>query len=388
MSELRNKTHFPITQESHEFNIEANISRSLLNHLYEGIYFVDINRQIKFWNRGAENITGFSKEDVINKHCHDGILCHKNEQGEELCVASCPLVLAIENDCYIDERVYLQHKNGTMIPVWIHVSPIKSNEGKIIGAVEVFEDDSDYDQLKQANKKLEDLNELKNQFLGMAAHDLRNPLSVVMSFSSFLLDFNKQDLSDNQSIMIRKINNASKTMLLLINDLLDITSIESGKINLKVKKYNINEVINLDNYSMKLIANQKNIAIKVDIEPGIPDIELDLDRFNQVMENLISNAAKYSYPGTTITLHVAFVDNNLLISVIDQGQGMPHEELPKLFKPFQKTSIRPTAKESSTGLGLLIVKKIVEMHNGTITVQSEPGKGSTFTISIPVKTQI
>jgi PAS domain S-box-containing protein len=374
-----------ITQLYDELSLESAISRTLLNHLYEGIYFVDINRQFRFWNKGAENITGYTSDEIKDRYCYDDILCHISEDNEPLCLENCPLTKAIEENTYLDARVYLRHKDGHRIPVWVHVSPIKNVSGKIIGAVEIFNDDSDYEQLKQANKKLEELNNIKSQFLGMAAHDLRNPLSVISSFSSFMLELQNENLNDAQVSMLKKIKTACETMLLLINDLLDISAIESGKISLEKKKTSIEEVLNMDNYSMKLIAGQKNIDIEVAIENNIPPVVLDKARIIQVIENLLSNAVKFSFPGSVITIQARQENKQVCISVKDQGQGIEEEDLPLLFKAFEKTSTKPTGKESSTGLGLVIVKKIIEMHNGTIDVMSKLSEGTEFIIKLPLE---
>lgn len=149
-----------IKPSSLDVNLEEYISKSLLNHLYEGIYFVDRDRQIKFWNVGAEKITGYKSDEVIGLYCHDNILAHKDENGINLCNDFCPLVDAINNDCYKDARVYLKHKNGYRVPVWVHISPIKNDLDEIVGAVEVFVDDSDYEKIKQLNKLLEKLSEI------------------------------------------------------------------------------------------------------------------------------------------------------------------------------------------------------------------------------------
>lgn len=370
--------------EHNQHLFETYFTESFLDHLYEGVYFVDVGRRIQFWNKGAEKMTGFGTHEVYGEWCYSGILCHEDEEGNNLCKSHCPLMKAIDYGEHVDERVYLRHKEGHRIPVWVHVTPIKDNDGQVVGAVEIFENDSAYEELKQANAKLEHLNEIKNQFLGMAAHDLRNPLTVARSFSQLLLQFHKDRLEDDQISILQKILKACDQMNELIHDLLDITAIESGKIHLKKKVIPINELFDLEHYSMLIMANQKNIAIKLDIEDGLPDIEVDPERINQVMENLLSNAVKYSFPETEITIKIAKQDDKIAVSVIDQGQGIPEEEQKKLFKAFQKTSVRPTGKETSTGLGLAIVSKIVTLHNGTISVESEIDKGSSFTFTLPV----
>ena len=374
-----------ISSNNKDFSIENLISHSLLNHLYEGIYFVDKHRRIRFWSKGAERISGYTKEDVSGHFCFEGILKHEDDFGNIICNGKCPLVRSIEMDQHIDERIYLRHKQGHLIPVWTHVSPIKNQNGEIIGAIEVFNDDSDYEKLKQANIELEKLNQLKNQFLGMAAHDLRTPLGTALNFSSFLLDAHNENLTERQVALIARIKNACDSMLLLINDLLSITAIESGKINLAKRFINIEELIYLDHYSAKLLADHKKIFISLDIQPKLPQMYVDTNRINQVMENLLSNAVKFSYPETTINIKVYRRDNNIVIAVIDEGQGIPKKDLPNLFKPFEKKSVQPTAKESSTGLGLPIVKKIVEMHGGKLEVESQINKGTEFRVVLPFR---
>ena len=173
-------------------------------------------------------------------------------------------------------------------------------------------------------------------------------------------------------------------MLLLINDLLDIAAIESGKITLNKEKTDIEELLNLENYSMKIMADHKNINIETIIFSEIPELNIDKNRMHQVIDNLLSNAVKFSYQNTTITIKAEKENNEVAISIIDQGQGNSEKDLSKLFKPFEKTSTKPTNKESSTGLGLVIVKKIVELHNGRIEVSSKQLTGSTFKVLLPL----
>lgn len=373
-----------IFDKDEKFSLESSISNALLNHLYEGIYFVDKNRILQFWNTGAKTITGYTADEIVGKSCFDNILCHKSEAGHNLCTDKCPLVKCMEEDIYIDARVYLKHKEGHRVPVWVHVNPIKNKDGDIIGAVEVFIDDTAYENLKNVNKELEKLNEQKNQFLGMAAHDLRNPLTVVTGFSSFLLLDKSDKLDTKHFSMIKKIKNAANTMLFLINDLLDISTIESGKITLEKEKIRVEDFLDINNYSMKLIADQKNIDIEVKIQPDLPSISIDVNRMSQVIENLLSNAVKFSYPESKVIISAELIDDKLCISFKDEGQGIAENDLPKLFKPFQKTETRPTNHEPSTGLGLVITKKILKMHNGTIEVKSKLNQGSEFIIKIPI----
>ncbi len=240
-------------------------------------------------------------------------------------------------------------------------------------------------------EELIDLNELKNKFIGMVAHDLRNPISVIKG-SAEILHLDMETKTDIEFSMrkpqieniLNIVGKQCKKMLMLIDDLLDISAIESG--NVKIEKVPTDISLFLDQIieNNKVIAEVKNILITGKYQRNIPLVNIDIRRMEQVMDNLITNAVKFSNPGTEITVKSELQAEKVIISVIDQGQGIPEDELSKVFLPFSRTSVMPTAGEKGTGLGLAISKKIVELHNGKIWVESEVGKGTIFTFSIPI----
>lgn len=287
------------------------------------------------------------------------------------------MITALSHQKYIIEGLQAGADDYVRKPYSPHELEVRIKSGKRV--VEFHQ------ELFSLNNELKKLNEQKNEFLGMTAHDLRNPLTVISSISSILLTINNENLNENQLLMIGQMKRSCETMVMLINDLLDITSIQSGKVQKELKCYKVIDLLDLSKYSSRLIANQKNIEIATDIEDNLPELLVDENRVQQIFENLLSNAVKFSHANTTITVKARREEDRVLISVIDQGQGIPPEEMPKLFKPYEKTSVRPTGKETSTGLGLAIVKKLAEIHDATIDVKSEPAKGSVFTVSFPVK---
>jgi signal transduction histidine kinase len=233
-------------------------------------------------------------------------------------------------------------------------------------------------QLEEKNQKLEELNRQKNHFLGMAAHDLRNPIGAIQMSSSLLLDMLNENLSEEQTEFIKEIQNLSNYMLNLLNDLLDISKIESGSLNLDTKKHNYKDFISQTIKFNKPFAEQKNILLEAIINETIEEIEFDKNKLTQVINNLITNAIKFSHSHTKITVEVKKEGDYVITSVIDEGQGIPSHEIPDIFKEFHKASVKPTANETGTGLGLAIVKRIVEGHGGIIGVESKEGKGSRF----------
>lgn len=240
-------------------------------------------------------------------------------------------------------------------------------------------------ELEQKNIRLKSLSEQKNQFLGMLAHDLRNPIGVLQYNSDILLQELSATLTQEQIDALNSMKESSTYMLNLVNDLLDISHLESGKMTLTTDVVNIEKLIRDIISSNRFIAREKNITLEANIDADLPALLLDEQKIRQVLNNLITNAVKFSFSETIITVSVQKQPESLLFKVKDQGQGIPESELDKLFKPYQTTSVKSTQGEKSTGLGLLICNRIVEAHGGKIKVASTVGKGSEFFFEIPVK---
>lgn len=239
-------------------------------------------------------------------------------------------------------------------------------------------------QLSKKNAELAQLNELKNRFLGIAAHDLRNPLGNLLILVDFIRE-EKERLSDEQREYVQQIESLSSFMLDMVEDLLDVSSIETGRIELLMERQDLVAIVERNVSLNRMLAEKKEIAIHLDRQIPAASLYLDQGKIEQVINNLLTNAIKYSVPQTEITVRMLESDGEVITEVIDQGQGIAADELELLFRPFQKTSTRSTSGEKSVGLGLYIVKRIVEAHNGRIWAESEPGEGSVFRFSLPVQ---
>ena len=239
-------------------------------------------------------------------------------------------------------------------------------------------------ELAKKNRELDELNKLKNRFLGIAAHDLRNPLGIIMGYSDFLLEEVEEILTEDQNQMLRSIMESSEFMLRMLNELLDISAIESGNLNLNLVKADLVQVVRKNIELNNVIAHKKNISIQLNSTAPMPEILFDMGKIEQVLNNLISNAVKFSQPGSKVNVIISKSDTDLTVAIADQGPGIPEAEREKLFKPFQKTSVKSTAGEKSTGLGLSIVRNLILGHQGKIWVESIVGEGSTFYFSLPV----
>ncbi len=238
-------------------------------------------------------------------------------------------------------------------------------------------------ELNRKNAELERLNGLKNRFLGMAAHDLRNPLSNINALSDFL-EKKGDNLNEKQKRFVNLIKTLSSFMLELVNELLDVSAIESGNIKINSTPTNLVLLIRTNIDLNKELAKKKNIKIHFETNVDSLILKIDNNKIDQVISNLLTNAIKYSNNDTQILVSLIQNETEVLVNIKDQGQGIAKDEVVTLFKPFQKTSTMSTAGEKSTGLGLYIVKRIIEAHHGHIGVESEVGKGSTFYFSLPL----
>lgn len=239
-------------------------------------------------------------------------------------------------------------------------------------------------EMAKKNVQLAKLNEQKNRVLGMAAHDLRSPLGVIQSYSEFLEDEAGDVLNAEQREFVAVIKSTSEFMLRMVTDILDVTAIEAGQLRLNRQPTDLAHLIRHTATLNNVLASRKGIKVEVDPIPALPPVEVDAAKIEQVLNNLVGNAVKFSHRGTVVRLQVTCADEFVTVAVADQGQGIPATDLPLLFKPFGKGSVRGTADEPSTGLGLAIVRNIVEGHGGRIWLESEVGTGSTFFFTLPI----
>jgi two-component system sensor histidine kinase/response regulator len=225
----------------------------------------------------------------------------------------------------------------------------------------------------------------RDLLLGITAHELRNPISVILGYTEILQSY--KDLNEDKKLeIIQTVSERANYLLAIINQLLDITRIEKGIITLERETIELNSFIKKIITNFEFQAHQKKIKIDFTSSKNEFLINLDKNKIEEVITNLIDNSLKYSEQNTIVKVSLSEEVNKIVISVQDQGQGIKEEELKYLFKLFsnKKVSTVPTAEESSTGLGLAICKKVIEAHGGQIIVQSEYGAGSKFTVELPV----
>jgi len=252
------------------------------------------------------------------------------------------------------------------------------NELEISYKVEGEKQKAQIEKLK--NVELVRLNEEKNEFLGLVAHDLKNPLSaIILSLSSIKRNVDKFSSAD----IVTRLDKAEKItirMQEIIKNLLDVNAIERGDFNFNINKIDVVKIIEQTYEEMKELFKNKNIEFVLSASKDQVFINADALALHEILSNLISNGVKYSYPNSKVIAEINQSDSSTKIKISDMGMGIKEEEIGKVFKKFAKTSNKPTAGESSTGLGLSIVKKLTELMKGKISVYSEFGKGTSFTL--------
>jgi two-component system, sensor histidine kinase and response regulator len=234
------------------------------------------------------------------------------------------------------------------------------------------------EQLRKANAD-------KNRFLGMAAHDLRNPLASIRGIAEFLREGAVGALTRQQLDLVDTIHSASQSMLDMVNELLDVATIEAGELKLSLGVHNLGDLICKSVSMLSREALKKNTQVLFDPPPEPINLTIDPAKMRQVVDNLISNAVKYSPPGSKISAFVKHNanDSTCSFSVRDQGPGIPDNERDRLFKDFSRLSSKPTGGEKSTGLGLAICRKIVDAHHGMIVAENLPDRGCEFRVTLP-----
>ncbi len=238
--------------------------------------------------------------------------------------------------------------------------------------------------LHKANAQLEKLNELKNQFVGFAAHDLRGPVGVILTYAEFLRESAAEHLPPEEAGYVDVIHSRAKAMARLINDLLNIAMIESGKNEAQLELTGLNRIFKIACLSQKKKAEAKKVEVAVNLDPAIPDFPMDPIKVEQITVNLLGNAIEHTAFNSTVRLEGRLDGDHVVVSVSDQGPGIPEEMMGRLFQPFSRGQVHKPGGHTSHGLGLAIAKRMVEAHRGRIWAENKPGEGATFLFTLPI----
>jgi two-component system phosphate regulon sensor histidine kinase PhoR len=257
----------------------------------------------------------------------------------------------------------------------VHVYPVKNESGTVIGAAGLFHDVT----------TVSAMDKLKSDFLSMVSHELKSPLSSLLMQISVVLDGLAGDLTAKQMDLLGKAKEKTKGMITLVNDILDYRRIQEGKSIQKIESLDLAEVLQRTVELMHLSAEEKGISLTSDIEEDLPSFNSDRGGMEAVFVNLISNAIKYTHKGGSVNVTLNKAGKEIRFKVMDTGMGIPPEDIDRIYEKFYRIKTEETRSISGSGLGLSIVKGIVDAHNGLIDMKSEVGKGTTFVVSLPVE---
>jgi signal transduction histidine kinase len=242
--------------------------------------------------------------------------------------------------------------------------------------------DRKVDELAQANMALYESNRLKSDFLATMSHELRTPLNSILGFSEVLLSANQ--LNDKQQRWVGNIKSSGEKLLNLINDILDIAKIEAGKMQVRLEEFSIHDVCEGTLNMFRPLAEKKNVDIRGQVDPGIPVLRQDVTKLQQILQNLLSNAIKFTPEGGRVVLKAQADPQFVILTITDTGVGIAPEEQELVFEKFRQSGNPLTREHAGTGLGLSIVRELSKLLGGDVSLQSELGRGSTFTVRLPL----
>ncbi|MGL6112797.1 MAG: GAF domain-containing protein, partial [Rubrivivax sp.] len=238
-------------------------------------------------------------------------------------------------------------------------------------------------EIQDKSRQLEIANQHKSEFLANMSHELRTPLNAIIGFSEVLIERMFGELNDKQDDYLKDIFSSGKHLLSLINDILDLSKIEAGRMELEVENFDVPSALSNAMTLVRERAQRHGITLGLDTAPEVGEMRADERKFKQILLNLLTNAVKFTPDGGKVEVRARLADGTLQVAVADTGIGIAAADQAAVFEEFRQVGRHYTNKQEGTGLGLALTKRFVELHGGTLTLASEPGKGSTFTFTLP-----
>lgn len=351
---------------------------AILNNIGDGILVVDTKEKILLVNNKLCEMLGYTAEELQGTNLED-VIKIKSADNKTVLHRSRPLIRALEkkettSTSSIGGYVNYKRKDGSFFPGATSATPVMVNE-KVIAAVEVIRDVT----------RERDVDRMKTEFISLASHQLRTPLSAMRWYLEMLLAGDAGKLTKEQKQFVENVDQSNTRMIALVNSLLNVSRIESGRIIVEPVATDIGELLAGVIQEIMPQVEEKKIALVTSIHPGLPAVMTDPRLLRNVYMNLLTNAVKYTPSAGEVTIFVSKTETDLVTQISDTGYGIPEKEQPKLFEKFFRATNVVKLETDGNGLGMYLVKAVVDSLGGTISFKSTEGKGTTFWVSLPLK---
>jgi PAS domain S-box-containing protein len=351
---------------------------ALLSSIGDGVIATDQQGNIAVMNKAAEDMLRLPAAEALGRPYYE-VWTAETENGEAVKTEDRPMYRALHGDRAIKTSQYYcvrrdaQGKEIVKIPILQNISPVVIN-GKTVGVISVF---SDITHDKEVDR-------MKTEFISLASHQLRTPLSAIRWYSEMLLSGDAGSVTEEQKEFMQNVYDSTQRMIDLVNSLLNISRIESGRIIIDPKPTDLNELVGGVVNDLKAKIEEKQQTLIVSVHKELPKINLDAGLIGQVYMNFMTNAIKYTPKGGEISVFVSRKGEELVSQITDNGYGIPKEQQGRLFQKFFRAANAVKVETDGTGLGLYLVKAIIESSGGRVWFQSEENKGTTFWFSLPM----
>lgn len=346
---------------------------AILGSIGDGVIAVSDKGEITYANNQALAMLGLAEEAILGKHLIHAIKL-VNGDGLPVEAEKHPMHLALlKGQKVTDDSYFFKAAAGSHFPVAITASPVFL-QNALIGGVLVFRDIT----------RIKEVDRMKTEFISLASHQLRTPLSAMKWFSEILLSGDSGPLNEEQKKMVQNIYLSNERMIELVNGLLNISRIESGRLIIDPRPTDLTELVNEVLTELTPKINQKKHKVALSVHSSLPQINIDPHLIRHVYMNLLTNSIKYTPEGGEIHIIISKTKDSLLSQISDNGYGIPQAQQEKVFQKFFRAENAIKAETDGTGLGLYLVKSIVEASGGHIWFKSEEAKGTTFWFSLPL----
>jgi len=359
--------------------------RNLVNEINDGIFIINSKGSFTFVNKAVAEIHGFaSPDELVGRTFMEFVIPEMRDEIAKKFRRNVKIgKLAGEVE------VSIIRKDGSIAFLQLRPVPIIKQD-RVAGFMGVVRDITEHkrteQELTEKTKELERATQAKSDFLSHMSHELRTPLNIIIGFSELMTDEAMGKINDKQRQCLSDILDSSQHLLNLTNDVLDLSKIESGKMELKLGNIALSKIIEPLTRTMMPILTPRKQSLDVEIENDLPPVHADKAKLKQVFLNLLSNATWFSPDGGKLKIEAVRKGDWCQVSMIDNGTGIKKEDQERIFEPFCQLDNPLTREKGGTGLGLTLVKQIVERHGGQIRVESEYGKGSQFIFTLPLAT--